>query len=476
MLALIALVPALGLLAVHRWASGQSSGGVGGDVPDPTVAAPPPSPSLMTPLLSWRRMPAVVARASNIEPYQQAFASFVGTLNDTSCVSVQVGGVEIGSQNATVPVMPASTQKLLTAHAALEILGADFRYTTELRGPAPAGGVIDGDVHLVGGGDPLLMSDEYPEHLRGDHPVTTPTSFDGLVDALVAAGVTRITGDVLGDGNRYDDEYYAPSWASDVHGLEAGPYDALMVNDSALSSSDQKSDEPVGAAADELVALLEAAGIAVDGDGGTAPAPADAAVLASVQSAPLSDVVGEMLLTSDNNTAEMLVKEMGYASSGDGSRTAGLAAMQAALASSGVPVEGLVLEDGSGLSPDDRLTCAALVAVLAQHSDTDAVGAGLPVAGQSGTLSQVFVGTSVEGRLLGKTGTLCNPPYNAPPPATKALAGYLRTDAGPVDYALVISGEGTICDQSVYRPEWEAFVAALDQYPSSPISGDLGLR
>ena len=49
---------------------------------------------------------------------------------------------------------------------------------------------------------------------------------------MVAAGVTRVNGRVLGDSSRYDDEYFHPSWDPVLHGLEAGPIDALMVNDS----------------------------------------------------------------------------------------------------------------------------------------------------------------------------------------------------------------------------------------------------
>lgn len=475
-LAVIVLVPSILLVVVRQWAAGRTTSGTGGAVPSSPGPAPAPSGVLTTPLLSWRRVPSIVARDQNVEAFRRTITDFAATLDDTSCVSVQVGGVEVASHNPSVPVMPASNQKLLTAHVALAVLGPDFRYSTEVRGPAPVGGVITGDVYLVGGGDPLLTSDGYPEGLRGEEPVTTPTSFDALVDALSAAGVSQITGDVLGDGTRYDDEYYVPSWAGDVHGLEGGPLDALIANDSALSSSDEKSDEPVGAAAEELVALLEAQGITVGGDGSTAAAPEGVQVLASVQSAPMADVVAEMLGTSDNNTAELIVKELGYHVNGQGTREAGLAVMKSTLASTGVPVEGLTLADGSGLSAENRLTCAALVGVLSQHSPDDPLGAGLPVAGQTGTMSNIFAGTPVEGRLLAKTGTLCNAPYNVPPPATKALSGYLLTDAGPVDFALVVSGTGTICDQSVYRPVWDAFVQAVDAYPSGPAATELGPR
>ena len=62
--------------------------------------------------------------------------------------------------------------------------------------------------------------------------------------------------------------------------------------------------------------------------------------------------------------------------------------------------------------------------------------------------------SEVAGRLLGKTGTLNNPPFDQDPPAVKALAGYLPVEGGgQVEYSLVLNG-ATISDQSEYRPIW----------------------
>ncbi len=87
---------------------------------------------------------------------------------------------------------------------------------------------------LIGGGDPLLTSEDYP--IEDDRlPAFDTTSLDRLADAFVANGVTRITGTVIGDGTRYDDEFSVDSWADGVAGTEAGPYDALLVNDARCS-------------------------------------------------------------------------------------------------------------------------------------------------------------------------------------------------------------------------------------------------
>ena len=213
----IALVPALVLFVLWRWAAGRAEGA---DPPPPTsttlVAPAPPAAPLGTPLLSFRRLPGLLARDANLGAFRSAVDGFAGGLNDTSCVSVELDGVPVGERNADLALIPASNQKLLTGAVALEVLGSDYTYTTELKGPAPAGGVVEGDVYLVGGGDPLLTSSTYP--VQNDrYPVTDPTSLDALVDGLVAAGVTQIDGAVRGDGSRYDDEFFAPSWSTDVH-------------------------------------------------------------------------------------------------------------------------------------------------------------------------------------------------------------------------------------------------------------------
>ena len=120
-----------------------------------------------------------------------------------------------------------------------------FQFTTSATAASPpVGGAIAGDLYLVGGGDPVLSSDWYPMSNLERYAVLSPTRLEALADALVSAGVTSVSGDVVGDASRYDDEYFAPSWALGVAGLEAGPYDALMVNDSRVLNDPLKSNDP----------------------------------------------------------------------------------------------------------------------------------------------------------------------------------------------------------------------------------------
>jgi len=214
------------------------------------------------------------------------------------------------------------------------------------------------------------------------------------------------------------------------------------------------------------VRILSDQGITVTGGSGTGVAPAGMDDLASIESLPLPDVIEEMLTNSDNNTAELMVKEIGLATAGVGTRQAGLDAIEAIVAAWGIDTAGLQMGDGSGLSLDNRITCNQLLGVL-QHEGFDSpVGQGMAIAGETGTLVDVFTDTQVAGRLRGKTGTLNNPPFNEDPPAVKALSGYLPVDGGgAIEYTLILNGP-TISDQSEYRPLWVDLVNGLNSFPS----------
>ena len=475
-LTVLALVPMLLLWSVWRWADGRAASAEDA-VPVPsetTVATPEPAKALPTTLLSFRRTAGELSRRLNLTAFEAAVQPLLQQIDERSCTTVSLDGRLVGERNPDTVVIPASSLKILVAAVGVEVLGEDFRYTTRVVGPSPSAGVIDGDVYLVGGGDPLLSGDWYPTSNLDRFPPFNTTSLDELARRTAAAGVTEIRGTVRGDGTRYDDEFYVDSWGGGVAGLEAGPYDALVVNDARVLGDDQRSSDPSEAGAREFVRLLADQGVTVTGGAGTGTAPDAASELAAIDSAPLPAIVEEMLANSDNNTAELLVKEIGLAAVGAGTRQAGLDTIAETIAGWGIDTTGLVLGDGSGLSLDNRLTCTLLVEVL-QHAGFDGpVGQGLAIAGQTGTLVDIFVDTPMAGRLRGKTGTLNNPPFDADPPAVKALAGYVPVDGGgAIEYVLILNGP-TISDQSEYRPIWAELVTALNSFPAVAGPAQLG--
>lgn len=475
---MILLIPAVLLWGAWRWADGRADAGEDA-VPEPPrtpIVLPPAEPALSTGLLSFRRSAGELSRRLNVDAFESALQPLLAAIDDRSCAAVSLDGRLVGAANPDSVVIPASNQKILVAAVALEVLGDTFRYTTDVIGPAPVSGVVAGDVYLVGGGDPLLSGEWYPTSGLDRFQAFNTTSLDELARTLAAAGVSQIQGAVRGDGSRYDDEFYAPGWGGGVAGLEAGPYDALLVNDSRVLGDDQRGSDPSEAAAREFVRILSEQGISVSGGSGVGVAPANLTRLASVESQPLPAVIAEMLTNSDNNTAELIVKEIGLAASGVGTRQAGLDVISSTIATWGIDTSALQLGDGSGLSLDNRLTCSLLLGVLQHAGFESAVGQGMAVAGTTGTLIDVFVDTPLAGRLHGKTGTLNNPPFNEDPPAVKALAGYLPIDGGgAIEYVLILNGP-TISDQSEYRPIWADLVNALDSFPAVASPAALGPR
>ena len=476
-LLMLALIPAVLLWTLYKW-SDERAAIVADAVPENALSAPTPEfgPALNTQLFSFRRGAGELSRELNLRSFEQAVNPLMVAVDERSCAAVSLDGRLVGSRNPELVVIPASNQKILVAAVALEVLGPDFTYTTRVVGPRPVDGLIQGDVYLVGGGDPLLSGEWYPTSSLDRFATFNITSLDDLATQLSAIGVTEIQGTLRGDGSRYDDEFYAPGWGGGVAGIEAGPYDALLVNDSRVLGDDQKGADPSVAAAREFVRLLGERGVIVSGGPGAGSAAPGLNELTSIDSNPLSAVIEEMLTNSDNNTAELLVKEIGFATSGAGTRPEGLKAMAASIESWGVDVVGMQLGDGSGLSLDNRLTCATLLGVL-QHSGLESpVGQGLPIAGVSGTLVKIFTETSLTGSLRGKTGTLNNPPFDQDPPAVKALSGFVPVDGGgAIEYTLILNGP-TISDQSEYRPIWAELVTALSSFLAVASPATLGPR
>jgi D-alanyl-D-alanine carboxypeptidase/D-alanyl-D-alanine-endopeptidase (penicillin-binding protein 4) len=454
----VAVVPALAFAGTWQYADAN--------IPPPsttttTTLPPPPEPELTTPLMSFRRHPEPLARraaeSATAARMSSVVESMTGDMVTGSCLKVVTGGQIVAEFESNVPVIPASNQKLLIAAAALDILGSDFRFTTELLGPAPVGGVIAGDVYLVGGGDPLLASALIPDPQK--YPAFNTTSIEALADQLVAQGVTLIEGELVGDGSRYDDEFRVPSWGDDITSNEAGPYDALLIDDGQITPGNYGL-EPNRAAARVFVDLLLARGLSVPLGPANRTRPADAqlSTLASLQSAPLSDIVVELLHTSDDNTAELLLKEIGFATSGAGTRQAGLDAAFAKLVEWGIPTDGVALADGSGLSRDNRLTCNALVGLMTSTPVSAELVSLMPVAGRDGTLREQLLGSAAEGVLHAKTGSLTD---------VKALSGQMpdRTQRA-VEFALVLNGDG-VDDPAVFESAWAELVALIAELPIS---------
>lgn len=404
---------------------------------DPSAEAVGIDQVAATPVLSARRAPEAIAAPVADRRLDADLRAWLAASPADTCLVVDNEGRQAFGHNPTAPVTGASTQKLLTATGLLQALGPDATFRTDAVAAAPPqGGVVAGDLFLVGGGPADLGTTDWLEMGPGTrHRVVH--DIDGLVTALTAAGVTRIDGSVVGDGSRYDDQRYQTSLAQRlIDQDQVGPIGGLMVNDgfAGFSAARTNADtvpaaDPAADAARVLTERLQAHGITVTGAPRAGTAPDGAATVASLDSPPLSQIVAEMLTTSDNEAAEAALKEIGVATGGEGTWAAGAAALTTLLGDAGVSLDGVQVVDGSGLTIENQLTCATLVDVLTLEGSGPVVRNGLAVAGETGTLAERWEGTEIAGRLRAKTGTLRN---------VTALAGEIEpTQGGALTFAYV---------------------------------------
>lgn len=133
---------------------------------------------------------------------------------------------------------PASNTKLFTAAMALSRLGLDFTFrTTVTSAVAPADGTLRGDLRFVGSGDPNLSGREIP--YRPESPAGDPLrAVEQLADQLVAKGIRRIEGNIVGDDTLYPYDPFPDGWTVDDSNWDYGaPVSALMLNDGYLTVS-----------------------------------------------------------------------------------------------------------------------------------------------------------------------------------------------------------------------------------------------
>jgi len=407
-------------------------------------------------LLNARRLPAILSTELRIGGLLRSLNETVQLIPDQSCLVVSVEGQRITAVKPNLPIVPASNMKLLTATVALEVLGPDFVYTTKAVG-VQDGNRIVGDMWLVGGGDPVLSTIAYPA--TESYPTLKPTQIESLIDLISAAGITEITGSIVGDESRYDTERFSPTLGLGVRTTEVGPLGALLLNDGVVLASPIKPDQPALAAAQEFSRLLAERGITVLGPASVGTASSDLPVIASINSAPMRDIVAEMLTNSDNNTAELVLKEIGLSKLASGTRLAGTQVVQSTLQEMGFSVDGVVIVDGSGLDRGNRATCSLITALLERDGGFGIIGSGLAVAGKTGTLKDLL-GDSVAGdRLHAKTGTLTG---------AKALSGFVvYTAERAISFALILNGSG-VSNQGEYRPIWNGLASALGGLSEHP--------
>lgn len=379
-----------------------------------------PSAAALLPGLSAQEMqgaatPAGVSAAVAPLLSGGALGSEVGAV-----VADAATGEVLFAQGELTPRVPASTTKILTATAALQQFGPDHTLRTRV--------VLQdgGQLVIVGAGDPSLRAD------RAEPGIGATLENLAQRTALALREQGRIEPvSISVDVSLFSGPELATGWGSgDVASCYVRPVVALMTTVPPAGAC-RPGTPPEFAAAQDFAGYLSAAGVAVaESDPQRVVVPADAPAVAEVSSPPMAALVEQIMLDSDNTGAEMLAHLLGGAALGDASFSGGARATADALTALGVPTEGLVLDDGSGMSEDNRIAPATIVGALRAATTPDhqgrlwAVSSGLPAAGFDGTLALRFSADVAEGGrgdVRAKTGTLLG---------VSALGGQVVTDSG----------------------------------------------
>jgi serine-type D-Ala-D-Ala carboxypeptidase/endopeptidase (penicillin-binding protein 4) len=368
--------------------------------------------------ISWKRTLVVLATAFVVLAAAAPATGSLKTRLDRALRAQGVSSSQTGAivydltanayvyrKNQAVALKPASNEKLPVAVTALSILQPGYTIPTELRWQGhQTGAVWNGKLVLKGYGDPSLSGSQLGR----------------LARAVDNAGITRVTGAIVGDETFFDKTRVGPGWKASFYKDECPPLSALIVNRGHFKG--YITSRPALAAAKMLRSKLVDRGIKVDGRaklGRAAPSPA---VVTTVQSPALRWLVRTMDRQSDNFYAETFVKLLGALEANEGSTAAGTQVIRQELRRRNVPLRGVVLADGSGLSSYDRLTAKAttriLRSALADGGVSTAFLGSLPVAGVNGTLVDRMRSGPAYRNVYAKTGTT---------DSASALSGYVRS-------------------------------------------------
>lgn len=396
--------------------------------------APRPFPTPVGPSVKTAAAPsgldqgAPTPSKTALSGYAQGVASDAALTggNVTASVVDVATGEELLDRSAATGVTPASTNKVLTAWAALSSMGPGHTLQTKA--------VLEGQtLTLVGGGDVLLAENE------GDPSVTAGHAGLGdlaraTAEKLKSQGTTSVSlrlDDTLFTGAQWNEKWEA---GNEQYVAKIQP---IMVDVSATQNQGYPEDPAMGAA-QVFAKHLSEAGITVDGEPTRAAASGGAREMASVSSAPLSDILALSLKTSDNTMTEVEGRLVAAHAKETADFAGASKAVLAQLGKDGFDTSGVTLLDSSGLAKGNKVPARLLAQILAKAAGGEGSSAGrtliadLPVAALDGTLDHRLHDTAAAGTVRAKTGSL---------EQTSSLAGVVTTaDGRQLAFAVMANG------------------------------------
>lgn len=426
-LGVLAFVVAVVVAAAFFTTAGHGANSAHTPIPPPHAPTVKPG---MVPVSDTAELPSGPGVAAMLAPV--AGDPNLGRLGGR--VTDAITGKELWQVADDLPLVPASTNKVLTAAAALLTLDRQARISTRVVAGSQN---AQGPVVLVGAGDPALSAapPDVPTWYRGSARISD------LVEQIRRSGVTPTAVQV--DTSAFSGPTMAQGWdLADVDNGDIAPIESVMIDAGRIQPSTVNSRRSRTPALDAGRELAKALGL--DPNAVTiATAPSGARQLAVVQSAPLVQRLSEMMDHSDNVLAESIAREVAAAINRPRSFAGAADAVTNRLTTAHVDTTGVVLLDSSGLSVDDRLTAKTLDGVLQAAAGPDqpslrALLDLLPIAAGSGTLADRFTDASTAqgpaGWLRAKTGSLTG---------INALAGVLTDRSGRVlTFAFISNNAG----------------------------------
>jgi D-alanyl-D-alanine carboxypeptidase/D-alanyl-D-alanine-endopeptidase (penicillin-binding protein 4) len=438
-------------------------------------------------------------------------------MQDSSIAGADVGavvwnlqdGAEIWSYNPDNPINPASCQKAITTLVALDTLGPAHSRTTEIRYTGELkGGVLEGDVYIVGDGDPQMVIERWWK----------------LATDLKASGVDVVKGDLVLDASIFgepetipgwpggDDGFMGPAYEAPISGLmvnynsvavEVGPGDApgaparvslevptgwfhidnqaitttyggqqlgvkriegpegptlLVTGQVAMSASPRtfyrNVADPLGYAGTVFAEIYTRWGGVLEGQVRAGVTPDGAELLTEMSSRPLWQLIGDMNKYSSNQIAETLLRVSAAETLGDGSAEGAVELTRQTLDKYGIDATGAVLFNGSGLTREGRVTPRQLAGVFqALYTNPEwryEAMTSMAVYGRDGTVSRRLRGTPVADQARVKTGSVAG---------VLTLSGVVECKSGEaLAFALMFQDLA-----NAWRPTrvWDKFVASL---------------
>lgn len=324
---------------------------------------------------------------TDLKPYpQRAIARLDSLMHnrmfETSQVGVMVYDLDADSvlfrHNERQLMRPASTMKLLTAIAALDLLGADYRFATTVYYSGERDSTtLNGNIYVKGGMDPSLQDYD----------------LNSIVEEIVRLGVDTIRGSIIGDRSFKDADVMGEGWCWDDDNPILSPL-VFRRKDNLTSVLMQK---------------LIAQGITVTGSCDTGKTPSDA-ILLTVRYSPMGPVLTKMMKESDNLYAEAVLYQLGALSGATSTAKRAQQEQRRVMQRAGLDASRYRLADGSGLSLYNYLSAESEVKLLQYaYRNKNIFGAlcqSLPVSGTDGTLKRRMRSGAAYGKVYAKTGTL----------------------------------------------------------------------